>query len=76
MDYQGQGRAELLYELIILLFTGIGAIVAYQSQQFSLAVYAHGVGFIISCILCLPPWPIYKRKPVKWQKEVVPVETK
>lgn len=70
MDYQGQGRAEMLYEFIILSFTIIGAFVAYYSQQFSLAVYAHGAGFLISCILCLPPWPIFKRKPIKWQDAI------
>lgn len=70
MDYQGQGRAEFLYEIIMLLFTFGGAIVAYFSQQFSFALYSHFVGFIISCIICLPPWPIFKRKPIKWQPAV------
>ena len=70
MDYQGQGRAEFLYEIIMLLFTFGGAIVAYFSQQFSIALYSHFVGFIISCILCLPPWPIFRRKPIKWQPAI------
>lgn len=70
MDYQGQGRAEFLYEVIILFFTIGGAIGAYIAQQFSYALYSHFAGFIIACIVCLPAWPIYKRKPVKWQPPV------
>lgn len=70
MDYQGQGRAELLYEVIILFCTVGGAIFAYISQQFSYALYSHLAGFVIACILCLPPWPIFKRKPVKWRPAV------
>lgn len=70
MDYQGQGRAELLYEVFILVFTFCGAVYAWISQQFSYALYAHLAGFILSCIICLPPWPIFKRKPVKWQPAV------
>lgn len=70
MDYQGQGRAELLYELIILVFTFGGALVAYVAQQFSFALYSHLAGFVLACIICLPPWPMFKRKPVKWQPAV------
>lgn len=70
MDYQGQGRAEFLYEIIMLAFTWGGAIVAYFSQQFSYALYSHAVGFVLSCLVCLPPWPIFRRKPVKWQPAV------
>lgn len=66
MDYQGQGRAELLYEIIILTCTITGAIIAYVNQQFSLALYSHLIGFVLACIVCLPPWPIFKRKPIKW----------
>lgn len=70
MDYQGQGRAEFLYEVIILVFTIGGAIGAYVAQQFSYAIYSHFVGFLISCMICLPPWPIFKRKPIKWQSPI------
>lgn len=70
MDYQGQGRAELLYEVIILVCTIGGAIGAYITQQFSIALYSLLVGFIMSCIVCLPPWPIFKRHPIKWQAAV------
>lgn len=66
MDFQGQGRAELFYQIIILVTTIVGAIVAYINQQFSIAIYSHLFGLGVASILCLPPWPIYKRKPIKW----------
>jgi hypothetical protein len=24
-------------------------------------------GFILSCLLTLPPWPMYRQKPLRWQ---------
>lgn len=50
MDYQGQGRAELLYEIIILVCTIGGAVGAFVAQKFSYALYSHLAGFILACI--------------------------
>lgn len=38
-----------------------------------------GVGVAIAALLTLPPWPMYRRKPLNWRKprkEGVPVEGK
>ncbi|KAG9509490.1 Signal peptidase complex subunit 1, partial [Fragariocoptes setiger] len=68
MDYVGQGRAEFWSQFIILVFTVSGTLWAYLEQRFSLALYCHAAGFVIACVLCLPPWPFYSRHPLKWQK--------
>ncbi|XP_011444427.1 signal peptidase complex subunit 1-like [Crassostrea angulata] len=69
MDYEGQKRAEQLFQVIIILFGVVGFIWGYICQQFSQTMYILLAGFALSCILTLPPWPMFRRKPLQWQKE-------
>ena len=36
-------------------------------------MYILAAGFVLSCLLTLPPWPMYRQKPLKWQpaREIV-----
>ncbi|KAG9511367.1 Arf-GAP with coiled-coil, ANK repeat and PH domain-containing protein 1, partial [Fragariocoptes setiger] len=72
MDYQGQGKAELWSQLLIVIFTTLGVIWAFFEQQFSLAIYSHAAGFVVACLFCLPPWPMYRRNPLNWQPAINP----
>jgi len=67
MDFEGQKQAERYFQIIILLFALVGFVWGYICQQFSQTVYILFAGFIFSCILTLPPWPMYRLKPLKWQ---------
>ncbi|XP_013776264.1 signal peptidase complex subunit 1-like [Limulus polyphemus] len=68
MDFDGQRRAEKIFQTIILVFGIVGFIGGYIYQQFSYTVYILGAGFVLSCLLTLPPWPMYRREPLPWQK--------
>ncbi|XP_053971116.1 signal peptidase complex subunit 1 [Hylaeus anthracinus] len=68
MDYEGQGRAERVSRIIITLFGVVGLILGYVLQQFSQTIYMLTAGFVMAAIITLPPWPMYRRKPVEWQK--------
>uniref|UniRef100_A0A182F9K6 Signal peptidase complex subunit 1 n=3 Tax=Nyssorhynchus TaxID=44543 RepID=A0A182F9K6_ANOAL len=68
MDFEGQGRAEKLSRIIITLFGGVGLIWGYIIQQFSQTVYILIAGVLLASILTIPPWPIYRKKPLNWQK--------
>ncbi|CAG7825031.1 unnamed protein product [Allacma fusca] len=68
MDYDGQARAEKLSRIIILLFGAVGFIWGYIIQQFSETVRILGAGFVLAAILTIPPWPMYMKKALAWQK--------
>ncbi|XP_017779720.1 PREDICTED: signal peptidase complex subunit 1 [Nicrophorus vespilloides] len=68
MDFEGQARAEYLSRVIILLFAAVGLVWGYIIQQFSQTVYILGAGFALAALLTIPPWPMYRRKPLNWQK--------
>nr|XP_003480024.1 signal peptidase complex subunit 1 [Cavia porcellus] len=66
MDYKGQKLAEQMFQGIILFSAIVGFIYGYLAEQFGWTVYIVMAGFALSCLLTLPPWPIYRRHPLKW----------
>nr|AAY66916.1 microsomal signal peptidase 12 kDa subunit-like [Ixodes scapularis] len=68
MDFEGQKRAEKIFQTVIVIFAVLGLAWGYAVQQFSYTVLTLGAGFVLSCLLTLPPWPVYRRHPLPWQK--------
>ncbi|NP_001155397.1 signal peptidase complex subunit 1 [Acyrthosiphon pisum] len=68
MDFVGQKHAEYLFRTIITMCGFIGFILGYVKEQFSITIGLTLIGFFISALLTIPPWPIYARNPLKWQK--------
>ncbi|KAJ8265397.1 hypothetical protein COCON_G00144960 [Conger conger] len=66
MDYKGQKLAEQIFQGIILVSAIIGFIYGMIIQQFGWTVYILLTGFTVSCLLTLPPWPIYRKNPLTW----------
>jgi signal peptidase complex subunit 1 len=40
----------------------------YIIQEFSQTIYILGAGFVMAAIITVPAWPMYRRKPLDWQK--------
>jgi len=74
MDYEGQKCAERLFQGIIGVFAIVGFVWGYVCQQFSQTVFILAAGFVMSCLLTLPPWPMYRRNPLPWLKPRVCAE--
>ncbi|XP_056591387.1 signal peptidase complex subunit 1 [Triplophysa dalaica] len=67
MDYKGQKLAEQIFQGVILVSAVIGFIYGLFIQQFGWTVYIMLAGFALSCLLTLPPWPVYRKNPLSWQ---------
>ncbi|KAE8612917.1 hypothetical protein XENTR_v10013040 [Xenopus tropicalis] len=66
MDFKGQKLAEQIFQGIILFSAVLGFLYGYVIEQFGWTVYIVIAGFAVSCLLTLPPWPMYRRHPLKW----------
>jgi signal peptidase complex subunit 1 len=51
MDYEGQKLAELIFYWIILAFGGIGWVIGYVQQDFTVVFQVWLVGVVISVIV-------------------------
>jgi len=67
-DYEGQKLAERLFHVVILFFAAVGFVWGYYIQQFGATIIIVAAGFIVSCVLVLPPWPMYRKHALEWQK--------
>ncbi|MFH4982787.1 hypothetical protein AB6A40_009496 [Gnathostoma spinigerum] len=67
MDFVGQQKAERVFQVILVVSGIIGFCVGYFTQQMSHAVYTLLGGFALSCLIILPPWPLFRRNPIHWQ---------
>lgn len=54
----------------------VGLIWGYVIQQFSQTIYILGAGLVMAVLITVPPWPMYRCKPLDWQKPQSGVTTK
>ncbi|KAL3102189.1 hypothetical protein niasHS_003598 [Heterodera schachtii] len=67
IDYEGQRKSERFFQVILIVHGVLGFFAGYLTQQLSVTMYSVGVGFLISCLIVLPPWPFYRQNPLNWQ---------
>jgi signal peptidase complex subunit 1 len=65
MDFVGQRNAERIFQVLIVFHGIVGFLVGFITQQLSMSVYILGFGFLLSCLVILPPWPYFRCHPLK-----------
>merc|ERR1711894_251139 len=68
MDYKGQEQAENWSRIVVMLFGAVGLIYGWMIQEFSQTIYILAAGLALAALLTVPPWPFFRKKPLKWQK--------
>jgi len=68
MDFEGQARAEKISRSIITVFGFVGLVFGAFIQQFSQTIYILAAGFALALIITIPPYPLYRKKSLNWQK--------
>ncbi|RSL72369.1 hypothetical protein CEP54_000920 [Fusarium duplospermum] len=66
IDFEGQKLAELLATVLLVVSGILSFVVGYVLQDIKLAVYIGLGGTALTFLLAVPPWPFYKKHPVKW----------
>ncbi|KAH7308207.1 signal peptidase complex, spc12 subunit [Stachybotrys elegans] len=66
IDFDGQRRVEVLATIILALSGVLAFNVGYATQDIVKAVYVGLGGTLLTFVLTVPPWPMWKRNPVKW----------
>ncbi|XP_039766349.1 signal peptidase complex subunit 1-like isoform X1 [Ornithorhynchus anatinus] len=66
MDYKGQELAEQIFMGIIQISAVIGFILGYWVEDFGWTISIFLSGLLISCMMTIPPWPMYRQHPLKW----------
>ncbi|KAH7393200.1 microsomal signal peptidase 12 kDa subunit-domain-containing protein [Cadophora sp. MPI-SDFR-AT-0126] len=66
IDFEGQRLAEYLATALLAIFGVISFVVGYVQQDIKRALLIGLGGTAATFLLVVPPWPFFKRHPVKW----------
>ena len=62
MDIPSQQKGYFYSQVLITSLSIIGFIIGFLKESFQIAVYFNLVGTILSVVLFVPAWPIWKKK--------------
>ncbi|KFH43106.1 signal peptidase complex subunit-like protein [Hapsidospora chrysogenum ATCC 11550] len=66
IDFDGQRRSEVIATLLLAVSGLLSFNIGYAKQDIVLAVYIGLAGTLLTFLIAVPPWPFFKRNPVKW----------
>ena len=67
MDYHGQSLCEWIYQIVIAIAAVFGFCYGYYIQSFAATIYCVLAGATLSALICVPDWPTFNTRPLKWQ---------
>ncbi|CAD6439385.1 ec4c02f1-1531-4dd4-9770-df64bdb749a0 [Sclerotinia trifoliorum] len=66
IDFEGQRLAEFLTTALLAISGAIAFFVGFFKQDIKLALAFGLLGTAFTFAIVVPPWPFYKRHPVRW----------
>ncbi|KAI0816668.1 microsomal signal peptidase 12 kDa subunit-domain-containing protein [Xylaria sp. FL0064] len=66
IDFEGQKLAEVLATVLLSVVGAISFLAGFFLQDIALALKIGLGGTALTFLVVVPPWPFFKRHPVKW----------
>ncbi|KAJ8497873.1 hypothetical protein OPV22_008425 [Ensete ventricosum] len=66
MDWQGQKRAEIVMQFMLVVFAIAGLGIGYTIGSFPTMMLTYAGGVVITALITVPNWPFFNRHPSKW----------
>ncbi|XP_039125589.1 probable signal peptidase complex subunit 1 isoform X2 [Dioscorea cayenensis subsp. rotundata] len=66
MDWQGQKRAEMLMQVMLVVFGVVAFVVGYSIGSFRTMMLVYAGGVTLTALITVPNWPCYNRHPLNW----------
>ncbi|KAJ0988873.1 hypothetical protein J5N97_007229 [Dioscorea zingiberensis] len=66
MDWQGQRRAEMLMQVMLVVFGVVALVVGYSMGSFRTMMLIYAGGVTLTALITVPNWPCFNRHPLTW----------
>jgi len=76
IDFEGQRVVDLLAKVFMSMAALMAFGVGYWLQDITLALRVGLFGTALAFFAIVPPWPLYKRHPIKWYSQGAAVLSK
>ncbi|THZ15720.1 hypothetical protein D6C91_06690 [Aureobasidium pullulans] len=66
IDFEGQRLVEMFCSVLLSTAGVLAFMVGFATQDITYTLYILLGGAALTFVMCVPPWPIYNKDPVKW----------
>ncbi|URD74479.1 Signal peptidase complex subunit [Musa troglodytarum] len=66
MDWQGQKGAEIVMQIMLVVFAIAGLGIGYTIGSFPTMMLTYAGGVVLTALITVPNWPFFNRRPLKW----------
>ncbi|KDN36421.1 microsomal signal peptidase 12 kDa subunit [Tilletiaria anomala UBC 951] len=66
IDFRGQRLSDRIQQESLVFAAVAAFIVGWLLQSLALTLYIYTFFFVVTMIICIPPWPMYNRHDTMW----------